>query len=269
MKLATLCVISIIALLIGCGTPSQRFASKAVDKGLFEQVIQSPAFKHRIYENRQVQQSTDSSVVHVYLDGDGTPWRHQQRLAEDPTSRNAMILTLIAQDNAPAILLGRPCYHGFSKSVRCTPKYWTSHRYGQEIVASLQQALALWLKQYTYRSVVLIGFSGGGTLAVLMAQKPDLVNQVVTLSANLDVTAWSQYHGYGELKHSLNPITEPALEQSIRQIHLAGQEDEAVPPEVVKAYVDKFGNAMYKSYPGFDHSCCWSEVWGDVLKMMK
>ncbi|MGR9051879.1 MAG: alpha/beta fold hydrolase [Gammaproteobacteria bacterium] len=200
----------------------------------------------------------------MYLDGDGSPWSHRRWLNEDPTSRNPLILELMHLDPNPSLLLGRPCYHGLSKIPPCTYKYWTSQRYSEEVVASMTRALQIWLKKHTFNEIVLIGFSGGGTLAVLMAPRFDNVRTVVTVAANLDVEAWSRYHGYSPLTDSLNPAELPPL-KNIKQIHIAGLDDEVVPAEIIKAYANKQTDAAYWPFEGYSHKCCWAKAWKAIL----
>lgn len=250
----------------GCATPAQHFAAVALDYGFMASSITGYPFTHRIYANRLSSQAPQNQILHVYLDGDGTPWEHQSRPSDDPTSRNPLILSLMAQDQAASIFLGRPCYHGFNATTFCNDSLWTSKRYAQEIVDSMAMALNNWLQKQQFKKVVLIGYSGGGTLAVLMADKIPAVQTVLTFAANLDVAAWSQVHGYANLTESLNPIMQRQLPGQIKQIHLAGAEDEVVPASIIKSYADQ-QNATYYLFPDFDHQCCWEEAWQKILQL--
>lgn len=255
----------IVLILAGCATPAQHFAAVALEQGFIASSVSGHPFQHRIYANRASLQPPQNQILHVYLDGDGTPWQ-QNWPAEDPTSRNPLILLLMAQDQAPSILLGRPCYHGLNASAFCNDCFWTSKRYAQQIVDSMTAALNNWLQKQPFKKVVLIGYSGGGTLAVLMADKIPGVQTVLTFAANLDIDAWSQAHGYPTLTESLNPITQKKLPRWIKQIHLAGTEDEVVPAHIVKSYAEQQGGA-YHLFPDFDHQCCWQEAWPKILQL--
>ena len=46
------------------------------------------------------------------------------------------------------------------------------------------------------REVTFVGYSGGGVLAVLIAERLDNVAGVITVGANLDTDAWTEHHGY-------------------------------------------------------------------------
>ncbi len=251
--------------LIGCTTPSQRFDSFAQDLGFDSELISTEKFQHKIYSNYQF---ATSKQLHVYLDGDGTPWVKKRWIAEDPTARNPLILGLMIQDKKPSILLGRPCYYGLNKNLACNQKYWTSHRYSKEIILSMANALNKWLKKHIFTEVVLIGYSGGGSIAVLMANSINKITKVVTLAANLNIKAWSQFHGYSTLKDSLNPIDEVKLNTDIKQLHLAGEEDDIVPAFIIKDYAMSQKNSKYYPFPGQTHACCWAMEWPKILDMI-
>ena len=166
-------------------------------------------------------------------------------------------------------MLGRPCYYGLNHSPECHNKYWTSHRYSKEVVDSMASVLNTWLTRHQFNDVVLIGYSGGGSIAMLMADKIKNLMKVVTVSANLNVTAWSQFHGYSALKESLNPADEIKLDEQIEQFHFAGQNDDIVPAFIINEYADSQKNAKYYELAETDHSCCWEDEWPAILRIIE
>ncbi|WP_428353164.1 hypothetical protein [Methyloprofundus sp.] len=226
----------IIVSLVSCVSPSNKFASKALQYGFDSMEINSDMFVHRIYFNQLVSVKTSSTTLHVYLDGDGTPWVRSKWIAKDPTARNSLILRLMHLDKTPSLLLGRPCYYGLNQGSNCENKYWASHRYSSEVVTSMAYVLNTWLEKNKYKELVFIGYSGGGVLAILMANKINITTKVVTIAANLDIRAWSEFHGYKTLKNSLNPAEEAVLYADIQQIHFAGGDDKVVPAFIIKKY---------------------------------
>jgi hypothetical protein len=253
------------AQLNGCATPSEYFAESAKELGLTDELLRSHAFIHRIYQNKPAQQTNDYPELHVYLDGDGTPWENNRRIASDPTARNPLILHLMALDNSPSILLGRPCYYGLNQSQNCSPRLWTSHRYALPLVESLVEVLHNWLQDKRVQRVVLIGFSGGGALATLIASKIPAVKTLITLSANLDTAAWTKHHGYSELSESLNPAQQTQLPATISQVHFAAEKDTNVPATIVRSYADRQPSARFRSIKNYDHTCCWTDQWPELL----
>ena len=259
------CIFSVLVL-TACTTPSQHFNQVANGLELSALKLGSPQFQHIIYKKKVL---TQSHTLHVYIDGDGTPWERNQWISDDPSARNPLILRLMSQDPVPAILLGRPCYYGLNSSPGCDNKYWTSHRYSKEIIDSMSLVLNNWLVNQKFNQIVLIGYSGGGTIAILMADKILKTTKVVTVAANLDIAAWSEFHGYSKLKNSLNPNEQAKLNTAIKQFHFVGADDNVVPAYIVKQYAENQKNAEYYMFPDKDHTCCWEQEWLNILNLIE
>ncbi|MDT8407130.1 MAG: hypothetical protein RQ715_07750 [Methylococcales bacterium] len=247
--------------LSGCVQPWQAFHTRAQRDGLTSLVVMGAPFQHRLYLS-PAKADTTASRWHVYIDGDGSPW---SRLAPnpDPTSRTPLILDLIAVDPQPAVLLGRPCYHGLPDA-HCQPRYWTSHRYSEAVVHSMAVALKTWLKTVNPAAITLIGYSGGGVLAYLLAERIAAADRLMTLAANLDTVAWSQAHRQPLLTDSLNPAEQP-LTRPVVQWHLAGGQDAVVPAEILHSFVRKMPDVHYQVFENADHRCCWVQIWAELM----
>jgi len=176
-----------------------------------------------------------------------------------------VMLRLMALDPGPAIYLGRPCYLGLASRAPCTPEDWTTRRYSPRVVKSMASALATIAGRMAGNRLELFGHSGGGTLAVLLARRVPNVVRVVTLAGNLDHRAWSEIHGYSPLDQSLNPIDEGPLPQGIVQLHLVGERDRNIPPELVERAARLLGNGKIRILPDVTHICCWEAQWPAVL----
>ena len=251
--------------LLGCATPSEKFIDKTTSLGFSQQEVNGTSFRHRLFLNAQAMYINDIEELHVYLDGDGTPWTRSSRIADDPTPRNPLILELMEQDRAPAILLGRPCYYGLNLSHSCNNSLWTSHRYSSEVVNSMRDTLNQWISTKKVNKLVLIGYSGGGALATLLASHLNKTSAVVTIAANLDIKGWSDYHGYLQPSGSLNPIADARIPPHVRQIHLAGLKDENVPAKIIESFSLTQKNALFLPQAEFEHTCCWTNIWPEIL----
>jgi hypothetical protein len=116
-----------------------------------------------------------------------------------------------------------------------------------------------------FRKLLLVGYSGGGTLVTLMApHMPDVV-AVVTIAANLDTDAWTRLHGYQPLTGSLNPSAEPPLPDRIREWHFVGGRDTNVPYAAAQRYLEHVPPDHIVIYSDFDHVCCWEREWPSML----
>lgn len=226
-------------------------------------VVPGAGFQHAIY--LKAVPDDPSRALHVYIDGDGTPYIRPSLPAADPTSRDPTVLRLIALDSAPALLLGRPCYHGLAASEGCTQAIWTDARYSEQVVASMATALRQVAPED--RPLVLIGFSGGGTLAVLLAQRLPQVVAVVTLAGNLAIDRWTEWHGYGRLEGSLNPAANPRLPEHLVQLHYAGSDDRTVPPWLVRDTVHLLGGELVV-LENTTHARGWEQHWPAILEVL-
>ena len=116
--------------------------------------------------------STDQhSLVHVYLEGDGRPWIRGKIPASNPTSRELTALRLMMLDQQPSVYLNRPCYGLNSMPTNCGNHLWTADRYSNDVIAVLNQALDQLQRDRMIQKWLLIGHSGGGSVAMLLAQR--------------------------------------------------------------------------------------------------
>jgi len=255
-----------VVTLIGCSTPTTRLNDLAKSHQFSRSVVNTHGFDHLVYTNNL---SNAKSVLHVYLEGDGTPWKYRVVTMPDPTPRNPLALRLMAHETNASAYVGRPCYNGTSKAPGCDPTLWTSARYSAKVVRSMTAVIKQLISENDFSEVKLIGHSGGGALAMLIAPKVDQVSQVITIAGNLDTQAWTKHHGYSPLYTSLNPAEQPALPQRIKQWHLVGGQDAVVPPALVKGYVNEQENALGISITNFSHGCCWEGVWSSVVNSIR
>lgn len=261
-----LALLPVFAALVGCVSPmslpdpTERAARTL---GLERRLVEGAGFRHLVWIRGD---PASARHVHVYLEGDGTPWLDRRRVAADPGPRHPLVPPLMALDPTPSILVGRPCYHGLARSTGCSPWLWTHGRYGEPVVVSLARAIERVLPAVDDRELVLIGHSGGGTLAVLLAPRLKGVTAVVTLAANLDVRAWSEHHGYSVLSGSLDPAEEPPLDPCIRQIHLRGERDDEVPLRTLTRYRARHPQAQVEVVVEVDHRRGWVERWPALLE---
>jgi len=250
-----------LLLLTACA-PAARYDAAAGAQGFARSERQGNPFRHAVFEREPAAAGTS---LHVYLEGDGTPWDGPGRRAADPTPRAPVAFALMARDPGPALLVGRPCYHLDRPDPACAPQWWTDRRYAPEVVASLAEVVGAEISARGARRVTLIGFSGGGVLAMLLAPELPQVSRVITVAANLDVAAWTAHHGYPPLVASLDPAARPPLPARIAQTHYLGERDGNVPPSVLAGVRVRTPAADWQVVPGFDHWCCWVAQWPALL----
>src|SRR5262244_626132 len=102
MRIAALALLFSVA---ACAGPSPRYDRQAFALGLERGEAAGAGFTHAVYRNGA---AFRGNRLHVYLEGDGTPWIAGRDAAVDPTPRAPVALKLMMLDPGPALLLGRP-----------------------------------------------------------------------------------------------------------------------------------------------------------------
>jgi hypothetical protein len=254
----------------GCASRVTAPAAIAAKHGLMQAELQGTVFTHTAYHTPASSQPRDSSpplwaTLWVFIDGDGRPWVNGGREpAKNPTTSRPLALQLAAQMQRPVLYVGRPCYDRKTMEPACTSTWWTDARYSATVVESMVAAIRRYQEQSQFERMVLVGYSGGGVLAELVAHELCGVAAVVTIAANLDVSAWTEYHGYLPLTGSLNPATMTNT-AAVPEIHLLGEDDEVVPPPTVQRYFERNPQSIVWKYPDHGHVCCWREEWPRIL----
>lgn len=258
---SALCLVLFI-MVQGCTSPGARVDQVAAEFGFSRELIQGTDFLHVVYRNDS---GREAGPLHIYLEGDGSPYLDRRWVSPDPTPRNPLMLQLMALDPGPSVYLARPCYNGRATAPPCDSTLWTEARYSAAVVDSAVAVARRLLSQRQQQALFLIGHSGGGTLAMLMAAQLPETRAVITLAGNLDTDAWTQYHGYESLRDSLNPAQRPPLDKRILQLHLVGTDDDNIPPPMLLSATQRQWRAQVGTVEGFDHSCCWPQLWPTVL----
>lgn len=117
--------------------------------------------------------------------------------------------------------------------------------------------------------LTLVGFSGGGAVALLLAARRDDVRQVITIAGNVDHAFWTRLHKVSPLRDSLNPADfAPGLQQ-VPQVHIVSNDDTVIPPSVVRSYLDKMSDTAHArviTVDGIGHTGDWPSIYPGILK---
>ncbi len=223
----------------GCSAPSletrQLNAASIVPPTYGERTLVTQSFDLRSYTPRE---KTPTSELRVFVEGDGFAWERRDRPSSDPTPITQTALSLVATSTQPNVVyLARPCQFVGAESRNCDEKLWTNERYSEAVVASLDEALDDLKTEYGSDRIILIGYSGGGTIAALLAARRPDVSGMVTLAAPLDIAAFTDFHHVTPMTGSLNPIDVAHALSDIPQIHIVGDQDKIVPPVLVQEFM--------------------------------
>lgn len=207
-----------------------------------------------------------ADTLAVYLEGDGLAWLSPTQPSDDPTPLRPVALELaLLHVRGTAVYLARPCQFAEGDDRRgCGTPDWTSRRFSAEAVEATSQAIDALMQRYGARRLALVGYSGGGAVAALVAARRHDVVRLVTVAGNLAPRAWTTLHGVPALDGSLDPADDWRRLQDIAQIHFVGDSDTNVTREVAAAYAARFPAGRQppvQLVEGATHACCWAEKW--------
>jgi len=255
--------------LSGCGTTdsfrgAREIAVWAEGQGFSEATVKAGAFSLAAFVRKP---SIPNETLAIYIEGDGAAWPTPYHPPRDPTPTRPVSLALAAADPATAVVyLGRPCQYLSAAALQdCDSAYWTERRFAPEVVAAYDAAISQQKSALVARRLRLIGYSGGGVLAALIAARRDDVDTLVTVAAPLAVAEWAAWHAASPLKGSLDPAELGENVHMPPSVHFVGGKDETVPATIVESFVRRKGGRMETIF-GFDHECCWVRDWAKLLE---
>ena len=242
--MSKLLILLICVYLSGCAlqtsviSPEVRIrqaAALAKTAGWRERTIHTTRFTLKTYGTPTVKK-TNTHTLTIYIEGDGLAW-----LSEETPSANPTPMALHDKKNAPIAYLARPCQFVLKEEwAGCRQAYWTHSRFSPEVINAMNQAVEQLKNEYHAKQLVLIGYSGGGTVAALIAARRADVKQLITVAAILDTDFWVRQESLTPLYGSLNPAE-------------AWKSLLSIPPATKKPTI--------RVIPAFDHACCWATDW--------
>jgi pimeloyl-ACP methyl ester carboxylesterase len=210
--------------------------------------------------------ATPPARLVVYLEGDADAWHPDGlRVRAEPPPVRPVALELATRDPAPAVAwLARPCQLVLPPAAMgCEPSLWSHRRFAPEAIDAVDSALTALRRESGAAALELVGYSGGGVVATILAARRDDVASLVTVAAPLDLGAWVAHHDLGAMPDALDPAAiPPGRLADVAQAHLAGERDPIVPPAIVAGWLGPrpHGSARLVVVPGRGHDD-WAEGW--------
>jgi dienelactone hydrolase len=255
----------LLVLLCACADPGRHAAALAQPAALLRQQISTDPFVLTAF----VRISRPDQPLSVYIEGDGRAWLNRNTPSDDPTPHQALGLALAASDPASNVLyLARPCqFTPMEQNPRCSESYWTSKRFAPEVIQSLDQAISHYARQLPGQRLHLVGYSGGGAVAVLIAARRHDVASLRTVAGNLDHNAVNQLHQVSLMPESENAIDVATRVAAIPQIHFSGADDHVVPATIARQFARAAGGHCVQTVvvPAMSHASEWQTVWPGLL----
>jgi len=258
MRIIRVCVI--IVIVAACTDSAARLdaaRSLALRGGLHQAVLSTPFFNLETF----VRNPAPAESVTIYIEGDGAAWVSRTLPSADPTPRNPLALKLAVLDrSANVVYLARPCQ--YVRSPACSVDDWTGRRFSEEAVRAVSAAIDQVV--HPGQRLHLVGYSGGGAIATLLAARRGDVASLRTVAGNLDHEAVNRYHGVSPMPASLNPVDVAGRLAGLPQRHFVGTADDVVPPSIARSFVRRVADdrcARVVPVEGAGHAEGWERVW--------
>lgn len=212
-----------------------------------------------------VKQTKQSRTARIYIEGDGG----SKEPSYFPTPEYPLGFYLAKKDDADLVIyIARPCQYVQNK--HCQETFWMDKRFSKETILSIDQALDQLKEQYQFSKIELIGFSGGGAMAVYLASLRDDVVSLRTVAGALDLDYIQNHYGIHFDEETINPMSLAEAIAHIPQIHFYGAKDQIIPEQSVYNFFKaqrQTKNSQITVVPNAKHIIGWEIVWPDLLKM--
>jgi len=243
-------------------------------------------------------QAAGAATLLIVLESDGAAWRAGGHLPPaDPTPVEPLGLQIAqaAPGSWDVVYFARPCQFldpHQRQSGRCgNPGWWTTKRFSDPVVQHYIERIRDLLVAQGVASrpegeippareqqrLILTGFSGGGTLAMLLAAHwPRYVHDpasvcVATLASPLDLATWTAHHRLSPMNDLASPANDPArLRRALERVHARfffGARDRIVPPLSAGHFAtDPDWQSSIHILPNLSHNNAWLGVWPSILR---
>lgn len=234
-------------------------------------------FPQRLYLKQSNSMLSDESskdetlykkLLYIFIEGDGAPWFQSQYPPNNPTPKTSTVAQLaIAHKSDSVAYLGRACQYITEASPKnCPEEWWTDKRFSIQVISMSQIAIDSAMFKSGANEIALIGYSGGGVLATLIAAQRKDVRCIVTLGSPLDTRAWTEMKGLRPLTGSLNPSDFAEKLSLVPQSHYIGSDDKVVPIGSLGQYKLTPLLQSHTILKGIGHTTGWLEQFEKIKK---
>ena len=265
-------LLAALALLAGCAAPGGRelwaeLNARGINSGFTPLIIQTPPLALSALL-KAPQNGATPEYLAIYLEGDGRVHTPRGKLSDDPTPSRSLVFELARLDPAPAVLyLARIGQYQPEYAGEAYQTYWSEGRLGPAVVRTADEAVTQIKARTGAERIYLIGYSGGGGLACLLAARRNDVAGLITVAGLLDHVWWTDANGWPPLYASLNPADFADKLANIPQIHFYGTKDELITPEMSARFASlaEFQDFTRASVPA-GHNDGWQDAWPGLLQ---
>jgi hypothetical protein len=257
-----------LAALQGCSTSALNDAEiNRTEAAMQRQEIVAGLFRLTLFSRIR---DTNKPIT-AYIEGDVRGWIPAADPNVDSTPDEYLGLRLARLDPSDnVIVISRPCQFNIADPI-CLDKTWANGRWAEQIYMSINRALDYAVASVSHTHLNLVGYSGGGAIATLLAARRHDVISLRTVAGNLDPNGNGRTHLTDPQDDFIDPMEIASRLSLIPQEHFVGDKDTFVPPSLTENFVKAIGvNTCVKITHSADatHKTGWEEVWEDNVERM-
>ena len=218
------------------------------------------------YPGTILKREAASPYTWVFIESDGSAFGSWPTGKPAPPKVHQSVALSLARKVASdtVVYLARPCQllFGTTSSGQCLdPRQWTKGRYSDDQVALIEDAIRQTLEA-AKTALVVVGHSGGGVIALRLAQRGRLpIHCTITLASPTDIKAWQRHHQSSAALDITDPGDLADTPTPLKAIFLFGSSDQTVPPSAIGRWAKegRRGSSIYSITLAASHNQGWSE----------
>ncbi len=252
-----------LTFLQGCaenGVDDNDLRTSFLETSLHRQEITAGSFRLTVFSRIR---DTNRPVT-VYIEGDVPGLAPGADPGIDSTPDDTVGLRLASIDPSDnVIFISRPCQFNID-DFACKDILKNTLRWADQYYASANRALDYVLSPIPHPHVNLVGYSGGGALAaVLAARRHDIVS-LRTIAGNMDPHGNGRFHATDPQDDFIDPMMIASRLAGLPQEHFVGGKDDFVPPFLTENFIKAIGTnacATVTRVPDATHTAGWESAW--------
>jgi hypothetical protein len=218
----------------------------------------------------------------LYIEGDGPVWLNGEQqvyeplVSSNPTPSNPVALHLATHDAGDNVfVVNRPCQylggHRPDEQKGCPSNLWQQDRYGPEVIDTVNKTIDTLKRHHNITSFDLVGFQGGGVIALALTLHREDIGSVRTIAAPLDLNILTTRFHVPPLSGSANPVEFAARVAQVPQIHFFGHMEEEIPyKQMANSYAAAADNdtrcMQFQEIKRASDDKGFVRIWPDLLK---
>jgi pimeloyl-ACP methyl ester carboxylesterase len=202
--------------------------------------------------------------VTIYIEGDTRGWQPAADPGVSDMPDDTMGLRLAALDpSTNVVFIAHPCQFGIEDPI-CFDGTWDNAHLADQVYTSINRAVDHIAVVFLHPHLNLVGYSGGGGIAAVLAARRHDVVSLRTIAGNLDPEGNGRAHAADPQDDFVDPMPLAHRLALIPQEHFVGDGDVIVPPFLTENFIKAIGVSYcvkVTHVPAATHLTGWEDYW--------